>query len=209
MTIDEIAQSCHTSKGQISKYVKQLGYSGMKDLKDACNDSCSGFQRTNNPLYDLNIPAVEQYCTETDLLIHSLQYSMQHFDSRKTQELINDLHTSKKIYVYGHGHTNSICSYIQTELSARGKNVVICDVDFSKTYKFQPEDLLLILSIDGNTFYYESRVISRIVKCNVNTWLITCNRNLNFSKNTFVIPADNHRTSDYVYRHFIHFLLQY
>ena len=36
MSIDAIALSCHTSKSQISKYVKSLGYETMKDFKDAC-----------------------------------------------------------------------------------------------------------------------------------------------------------------------------
>lgn len=35
MSIDAIALSCHTSKSQISKYVKSLGYETMKDFKDA------------------------------------------------------------------------------------------------------------------------------------------------------------------------------
>ena len=34
MSIDAIALSCHTSKSQISKYVKSLGYETMKDFKE-------------------------------------------------------------------------------------------------------------------------------------------------------------------------------
>lgn len=36
MSIDTIALSCHTSKSQISKYVKSLGYETMKDFKEDC-----------------------------------------------------------------------------------------------------------------------------------------------------------------------------
>lgn len=36
MSIDAIALSCHTSKSQISKYVKSLGYETMKDFKEDC-----------------------------------------------------------------------------------------------------------------------------------------------------------------------------
>ena len=50
MSIDAIALSCHTSKSQISKYVKSLGYETMKDFKEDCLDNISGMERTNKIL---------------------------------------------------------------------------------------------------------------------------------------------------------------
>ena len=62
---------------------------------------------------------------------------------------------SKRIFVYGHGHARTLCTYIQNELSAKQKETIICDVDFEKEYNFQDSDLLLLICINGNTFYYD------------------------------------------------------
>lgn len=53
MSIDAIALSCHTSKSQISKYVKSLGYETMKDFKDACLDNISSIERNHKTLFSL------------------------------------------------------------------------------------------------------------------------------------------------------------
>ena len=38
LSIGEVAKSCFVSKGQISKFVKKLGYESYPDFKDACID---------------------------------------------------------------------------------------------------------------------------------------------------------------------------
>ncbi len=120
MSIDAIALSCHTSKSQISKYVKSLGYETMKDFKDACLDNISSMERTNKTLFSLQ---------------------------------------------------NSI--------------------------------------INGNTFYFDKRVVHHILKCSVNTWLISCKDNINFSKNYLYIPTLNDKYNDYLLRHILDFILMY
>ena len=177
MSIDAIALSCHTSKSQISKYVKSLGYETMKDFKDACLDNISSIERTNKTLFSL--------------------------------KLVNDIKKSKCIFVYGHGHARTLCTYIQNELSAKQKETIICDVDFEKEYNFQDSDLLLLISINGNTFYFDKRVVHHILKCSVNTWLISCKDNINFSKNYLYIPTLNDKYNDYLLRHILDFILMY
>ena len=199
MSIDAIALSCHTSKSQISKYVKSLGYETMKDFKDACLDetqtdylhfrSLSGARRTN--------------------IIDELHFTMNQIDEINLLKLVNDIKKSKRIFVYGHGHARTLCTYIQNELSAKQKETIICDVDFEKEYNFQDGDLLLLISINGNTFYFDKRVVHHILKCSVNTWLISCKDNINFSKNYLYIPTLNDKYNDYLLRHILDFILMY
>ena len=42
-------------------------------------------------------------------------------------------------------------------------------------------DILIIISINGNTFHFEKGVIQNILNCSVNTWLISCKKNIDFS----------------------------
>ncbi len=44
MTIEEVAKACHTSKGQISKCAKNLGFTSYLEFKDACIDYIHSFQ---------------------------------------------------------------------------------------------------------------------------------------------------------------------
>ena len=189
MSIDAIALSCHTSKSQISKYVKSLGYETMKDFKDACLDNISSIERTNKTLFSLQNSIEKQFSSFTNHILDELHYTMNQ--------------------VYGHGHARTLCTYIQNELSAKQKETIICDVDFEKEYNFQDSDLLLLISINGNTFYFDKRVVHHILKCSVNTWLISCKDNINFSKNYLYIPTLNDKYNDYLLRHILDFILMY
>ena len=66
MSINEIAQSCHTSKSQISKYIQSLGYVNMADFKDDCRDYMSGIKRTNKKSFYLSEDIKKQYISFTN-----------------------------------------------------------------------------------------------------------------------------------------------
>ena len=47
-SIGEVSRACFVSKGQISKFVKKLGYESYSDFKDACIDYLEAqIQKTN------------------------------------------------------------------------------------------------------------------------------------------------------------------
>ena len=50
---------------------------------------------------------------------------MEAIDEKKLCALLQDLQKSKRVFVYGHGHASTLCSYVQNELSAKGKETVI------------------------------------------------------------------------------------
>lgn len=107
MSIDAIALSCHTSKSQISKYVKSLGYETMKDFKDACLDNISSIERTNKTLFSLQNSIEKQFSSFTNHIIDELHYTMNQIDEINLLKLVNDIKKSKRIFVYGHGHART------------------------------------------------------------------------------------------------------
>lgn len=117
--------------------------------------------------------------------------------------LINDILRSKKVYLYAQGDNRSLCNVIQVELSTLYIPVVICDADFIKSYQFKEEHLLIILSTNGTIFQLNKRIISRLVHAEVNTWLITCNCDIEFSKNKLIVPSCKAKYNKYAIRHVI------
>ena len=98
MSIDAIALSCHTSKSQISKYVKSLGYETMKDFKDACLDNISSMERTNKTLFSLQNSIEKQFSSFTNHIIDELHYTMNQIDEINLLKLVNDIKKSKRIF---------------------------------------------------------------------------------------------------------------
>ena len=122
---------------------------------------------------------------------------------------ISDMKDSHRIFVYAHGHARTMCTYIQNELTTKQKETIICDVDFVKNYNFNENDLLIFISVNGNTFYYDKRVIYHILHSPVKTWLMTCKEELYFSKNYLYVPTNNEEFNDYILRHVIDYFLMY
>ena len=89
MSIDAIALSCHTSKSQISKYVKSLGYETMKDFKDACLDNISSIERTNKTLFSLQNSIEKQFSSFTNHIIDELHYTMNQIDEINLLKKVN------------------------------------------------------------------------------------------------------------------------
>ena len=169
MSINQIAQSCHTSKSQISKYIQSLGYVNMADFKDDCFNYVSGIKRTNKKAFYLDEDIKRQYISFTNQKLSSLQYTIDHLDMNQLTRFISDMKDSHRIFVYAHGHARTMCTYIQNELTTKQKETIICDVDFVKNYNFNENDLLIFISVNGNTFYYDKRVIYHILHSPVKT----------------------------------------
>ena len=209
MSINQIAQSCHTSKSQISKYIQSLGYVNMADFKDDCFNYVSGIKRTNKKAFYLDEDIKRQYISFTNQKLSSLQYTIYHLDMNQLTRFISDMKDSHRIFVYAHGHARTMCTYIQNELTTKQKETIICDVDFVKNYNFNENDLLIFISVNGNTFYYDKRVIYHILHSPVKTWLMTCKEELYFSKNYLYVPTNNEEFNDYILRHVIDYFLMY
>ena len=209
MSISTIALNCNTSKGQISKYVHSLGCETLADFKADCKEYINGMDRTKRPSYSSNKNYLKQLEKFTHEKIVALHYTLSHINETQLNHFINDFTQCEHIYIYARGHARSLCNYIQNELSTHYKEVIICDIDFTSDYHFTPNDLLLIISIDGNTFNFNQRVIRRIQQKEVKTWLISCNDQITAFTNKLYIPSNHNEYNDYLIRHILDFILKY
>lgn len=202
MTIEEVAKACHTSKGQISKCAKNLGFTSYLEFKDACIDYIHSFQDKQSFFSkECDLPQNTKMFAQS--MSKTITYVGEKINYSHLNRLINDILRSKKVYLYAQGDNRSLCNVIQVELSTLYIPVVICDADFIKSYQFKEEHLLIILSTNGTIFQLNKRIISRLVHAEVNTWLITCNCDIEFSKNKLIVPSCKAKYNKYAIRHVI------
>jgi DNA-binding MurR/RpiR family transcriptional regulator len=206
MTIKEVASQSFVSKGQISKYVKSLGFNSYGEFKTACLDYCESLTR-RNVLFSEELSLVENSFLFTSNVRKIVEFASQNIDYSILEYIINDISRSKRLYIYAQGDARSLCNLIQIEFSTFYKEVFICDVDFLKEYNFKKEDLLIILSVNGQSFYYDQRIMRRIGNSNVDMWLITCHQNIDFPKNILTIPSNNQMYNEYALRHILDIII--
>lgn len=206
MTIEEVAKHCYASKGQISKCAKHLGFHSYLEFKDACIDYSQSYR--DKPIffhkeYDLPHNA-KQFA---DGISHAITHVSEMINYSSLNQLINDIFQSQKVYLYAQGDNRSLCNVMQVELSALYIPVVICDTDFVKDYQFEDQHLLIILSTNGTIFQLNKRIISRLIKADVKTWLITCNSSMEFSKNKLLVPSYDLKYNKFAIRYIIDILI--
>lgn len=206
MTIEEVASQSFVSKGQMSKYVKSLGFNSYGEFKTACLDYCESLTR-RNVLFSKELSLIENSFSFTNNISEAVKFVAQNIDYSILEHIINDISRSQRLYIYAQGDARSLCNLIQIEFSTFYKEVLICDVDFLKEYKFKEDDLLIILSVNGQSFYYDQRIMRRIGNANVKMWLITCHQNIVFSKNILTIPSNNPMYNEYALRHILDIII--
>lgn len=206
MKIEEVANNCYASKGQISKCAKNLGFNSYLEFKDSCIDYCQSFDA--KPVFfsrEYDLPQnTKQFAHHVS---KSITYVGEHINYSHLSHFINDILKSEKVYLYAQGDNRSLCNVIQVELSALYIPVYICDADFMKEYEFNENHVLIILSTNGTIFHLNKRIISRLMKANVKTWLITCNQNMEFSKYTLIVPSYQEDYNKFAIRYMIDIMI--
>ncbi len=206
MTVDEAAKACFVSKGQISKYVRSLGFSHWTEFKEECIEYCqSRRERYNFFSPDKTLQENSQWFL--DELISSMRHAQKRLDYARFEKLVQDIQNSENIYLYARGNARTLCSFMQVEFSTFFKNVLICDADFGKGYHFGKKDLLIFLSVNGNSFTYAKKNIARLEQADVQKWLITCQKTLKFSGSRLIIPSDNQIYNEYTMKYVIDLLV--
>ena len=167
----------------------------IEEVAKACQDKPSFFSK------ECDLPQNTKMFAQS--MSKTITYVGEKINYSHLNRLINDILRSKKVYLYAQGDNRSLCNVIQVELSTLYIPVVICDADFIKSYQFKEEHLLIILSTNGTIFQLNKRIISRLVHAEVNTWLITCNCDIEFSKNKLIVPSCKAKYNKYAIRHVI------
>ncbi|UUX34912.1 MurR/RpiR family transcriptional regulator [Fundicoccus culcitae] len=206
LTIGEIAQRTHISKSQISKYVRHLDYKDYIDFKDACMNYITSLERRQNPFerHDSFEVNAEIFNKE---FFNQINYSMTHIDNKNINRLIQQINQAKTVYLYGQGDARFLCYQIQTELQILNKHAIVSDSDFNLNYNIAPDDLFILLSINGNTFKYNHNIVRRLDAVTAQRWLVTSKDRLNFNGNQLIFPVEDNRYSEYLFKYMIDLLL--
>lgn len=132
LTIEDVAKKCYTSKGQISKCVKNLGYNSYLEFRDACldyskqiNEKTTIFSKENDLPHNIKLFSTN--------IIKMIDYISTNLNNSLLNKLVNDILQSNVIYLYAQGDNRILCNYIQTKFSSLFIPVVICDIDFENT----------------------------------------------------------------------------
>ncbi len=183
MSVDEIAQGCFVSRGQISKLIHKLNYAGMEEFKDDVRDynhSLSEKPACLNTENDLLL-----YLKQEEKAVHTLS---ENFPYEKLQELIQKIREADTIYIFGHGDTRVHCLHLLNILQAKGRKAVLLEAHYAEVPFYQANDLLLILSCTGSSFRYHPSMMHRILKAPVSKILLTCGK-AEQAVNTILLPS--------------------
>lgn len=203
MTIDEVAKGCYVSKGQISKYVKNLEFETYGEFKSACLEYYDSIKRKDTILSSQN-NVIENSKEFTLEINKSLQFLVKEINYSILNIFINEIKESPKIYIYAQGDARSLCHLFQSGCGGFDKEVIICDADFIKEIVFEESDILIIISTNGQSFYYDQRrIIKRLKEANVRKWIITCDKNIEFSSEKLIIPSYNKKYNEFALRHIL------
>lgn len=206
ITMNEVASRTFISKSQISKYVRYLDYKDYIDFKDASLEYLESLDRRRYNFKKYNT-LEENILNFTDTMVYLLNSLVASLDYDNLEFLVKQLTTANTVFVFAQGDTRYLCHQIQTELQVINKNVVICDVDFLHPYEFSDNDLLLLLSIDGNTFKYNKRVVTKLEEIKGIKWLISCKENIQFKGHQLYVPVQNKNFSAYLFKYVIDLLI--
>ena len=206
ITMDEVAIRTFVSKSQISKYVRYLDYKTYIDFKDACVEYLESLERRRHDSKESN-NMKNTILNFTDTMIHFLNSLTSLLDYNHLELLTEQLTSASTIFVFAQGDARYLCHQIQTELQVINMNVIICDVDFQHSYDISDDDLLLVLSIDGNTFKYDKRVVKRLEETNGTKWLISCQSNIKFKGQLLHVPIQYGKFNAYFFKYVIDLLI--
>ena len=199
LSISEVAGACFVSKGQISKFVKKLGYESYSDFKDSCMEYLEA-QEQKKPVFDAILDLKKNVMGFTEQYTQLLQYIERTIDYRVLRKLVKDMEGHREIHLFAQGEARSICQILQIELGNLAIPIGINNTDFSRPFCYSGDIMILIISINGRSFSFNKNVMKKILDMPNDIWVITCSPNVPVSKNKLIVPTINDRFNEFAMR---------
>ncbi len=171
LSISEVAGACFMSKGQISKFVKRLGYESYSDFKDSCMEYLEA-QEQKKPVFDAIPDLKKNVMGFTEQYTKLLRHIESAIDYRVLKKLIKDMEGHREIHLFAQGEARSICQILQIELGNLAIPIGINNTDLYLIKRYERDgiqipymqgdrELLEEHTVDFVSFsYYNSRVSS-------------------------------------------------
>ena len=206
LNVRDIAEGCYLSKGQISKCIRHLGYDTFADFKDDCVSYKESLTRKKS-LFDPCKDFSANILGTTQRYVKCLEYTVRHLDYQKLSEITGDIMTGRCVYLYGQGEARGNCYNIQRELKYLNVSVLILDESLKENVVFDDRDLMVVISTNGQLFQYNERRVRILKSMPVRKWLVTCNRNISFCNDQFVIPSQDPSFSEMIMTYVLNMIL--
>lgn len=182
VSIQDMARDCFTSTSTISRFVKEIGFQSLSELKSICAHMESYvFELTNDSLKHLNFDKthdheiVNQY---TDMLCSSLQNFSHTIDFAQIDALNQMIYDNEHIAIFGIHLPGSFAKYYQYMMMSIGKFMESYDLQaehLKKSQVIQEGALVVIFSMEGNYLNTNKQVLLNLKKRKAKLILITQN----------------------------------
>lgn len=205
-TLKVTAEQCGVSATMLSGFVHSLGFGDYRDFREMCREYApkSAYRRI---LFDDEASLAENIETMTQRKVDAILYSTQRLGQDRMRELAWAVIKAKRIYIFAQGYTRPLAHYLRTELMLYGKEVEITDRELENDYRPAKDDLFIFLSIIGQSFRLNPEIAVRVNSIRANKWLVTCNEELEFSGERWVVPAKDSDYSEFSLHHALDLLL--
>lgn len=205
LTLQEIANQCHISKGQVSKCIKMLDFSNYEEFHQACLQQIDSLSR-HKKFIDVKQSGKDNILQFSNTLVQEIEYVSKNISYKKLKELILALQKATHVYLYARGDVRGSCYTLLRELNIKHVPCSLCDSDFKKNYSFKKDDLLLIISTNGNLFTYDPRIVKRLDEAKAYKYLLTCSVQKRFDETLF-IETNNPLYNEYAMRHVLDLIM--
>lgn len=205
-TLKQSAEQCGVSPTMLSGLVHSLGFENYRDFRQACQDfaPAASYRRilfADEESLDHNIERMTEY------KLANIRYCTERLGQDRMRELARAVINAGRIYIFAQGYTRPLAHYLRTELLLYGKDVIITDRQMEEDYKTNPEDLFIFLSIIGQSFRLNPEIAAKAGRIRTRKWLVTCNEELEFNGERWVVPVRDKDYSEFVIRHALDLLL--
>lgn len=185
ISIVELSELCFVSTATLSRFFKHMGYENFQDFKKIASmkfkiedDYSDELKHTaiNNPN-----EALEYY---TKSIKDNITYTFQSLDLRILDSIINLIHDSKSVGVFGTQIFYSSALLLQHKLILNGKFVQAYSSSLEQLQcakEMNDKSVAIIISVEGSYMYRSMDIIDELKKNNVKTILITQNVNSKFA----------------------------
>lgn len=171
LSITELASCCFVSQPTLSRFCRALGYDDFYHFRQESLITYSSreeYIEEEKKKLELDpnnvLPGIHQYIE--DITTH-LQTTMNTFHSKQLDVLLERMHHTKKIVVFGELFSGLMASYMQIGLLYVGKNITTCSNMHALEKELKTmtkEDMLLVLSVEGNTARRNPELMKKIIK---------------------------------------------
>ncbi|PSL44504.1 RpiR family transcriptional regulator [Salsuginibacillus halophilus] len=140
MSINQLAEACHTSRSSVHRLTKKLNFAGYSEFKV--------FLKWESQ------PA-EQESRHTEILTNDIEATMKNLADTNFELLSNKLVSARRIFIYGSGTAQLTCATEAQRLFAVVNTFVTIihdQVEFETMFpSMSDEDIIIIVSLSGDT----------------------------------------------------------